>query len=47
MPEKSNFPQILISGYSREGISYRSRPGEGDFQYPNQEAEKAALISLL
>lgn len=47
MPEKSNFLQILISGYSRKGISYLSRPGEGDFQYPNQEAEKAALISLL
>lgn len=46
MPEKSNFLQILSSGYSREGISYLSRPGEGDFQYPNQEAEMAALVSF-
>lgn len=47
MPGKSSFPQILVSGYSKERISSFSRPGEWDFQYPNQEAEVVTLISSL
>lgn len=47
MPGKSSFPQILVSGYSQKGFSSFSRPGEWDFQYPNQEAEVAIFISLL
>ena len=46
MPEKNNFLQILIYGYRREESSYLSSIREEDFQYPKQEAEKAALISL-
>lgn len=46
MPEKNNFVQILINGYRREESSYLSSIGEEDIQYPKQEAEKVALISL-
>lgn len=46
MPEKNNFVQILINGYRREESYYLSSIGEEDIQYPKQEAEKVALISL-
>lgn len=46
MPGKRSFPKILVSGYSQEGISSFSRPGERNFQYPNKKLRWQPLYVL-